>query len=220
MQAIIIIVVLSGYVFLLFQYKVSTKSGARDIAEALSGKSSLQLLNRRTIATAPLMILSLVLCLATRRNIFFKFNLNEKLTSISLLLLCFCFLVSVYSGFQSKEKLNETISADESINYLFLRIPGLIIYEMFFRGVLFGIFLEWFSMPVAVALNVILYAMAHAFSSRKEFVGSIPFGLLLYYITILHQSIFPAVLLHLSLALPYESILLIRCQLLTKKIRS
>jgi membrane protease YdiL (CAAX protease family) len=220
MQVIIIIVMLLSYVLLLPQYKMSSKSGAKDIAEALSGKCSLQLLNRRTGATAPALLISLVLSLATDRNIFLRCSWNQTLTLFFILLCCLCFLVSFYSGFQVKRTLNAGISINESISYLSLRIPGLIIYEMFFRGVLLGISLEWFSIPVSVAFNIGLYALAHTFSSRKEFIGSIPFGLLLCYVTILSESIFPAVILHLCLALPYESILLIKYQLLTKKIRS
>lgn len=220
MQAITIIVILSSYVFLLFQYRRTANSGARDIAEALIEKNSLHLLNKRMPNTTPLMLLSLTICCVTQEDSFLRFGWNGKLTSGLILFFCLCFLVSVYSGLQSKEKLSAAISIGESRNYLSLRVPGLIIYEIFFRGVLLGISLEWFSTPFAVALNIILYAIAHAFSSRKEFIGSIVFGLLLCYITILFDSILPAIILHLGLALPYESILLTKCQLLTKKIKS
>ena len=217
MQAIIIIVVALAYLIILLQYQASTKSGARDIAAALSEKNSLQLLNRRTVNSTPLMILSSLLCFSDHQNVFLRFGWNENFSLITILLLCLFFWLSVYSGFQLKWKLNAAISIRESMSYLCLRVPGLIVYEIFFRGVLLGIFLEWFPISVAILLNMVLYALAHAFSSRREFFGSFPFGLILCYLTILNQSIYPAVLLHLCLALPYETIFLTKHQLLAKK---
>lgn len=217
MQAITIIAFITSYLVILFQYQASTKSGARDIAAALSEKNSLQLLNRRTVNSTPLMILSLLLCFSDHQNVFLRFGWNENFSLITILLLCLCFWLSVYSGFQLKWKPNAAISTWESLSYLSFRIPGLIIYEIFFRGVLFGIFLEWFSIYSAIILDIVLYAAAHAFSARREFLGSIPFGLVLCGITILNQSVYPAVLVHLCLALPYETILLTKHQLPTKK---
>lgn len=217
MQAITIIVIILAYLVIFFQYRTATKNGARDIASALANKDSLELLNRRTINTTPLMLLSLLLCLANHQNAFLNFSGNEKFAWITLLLSCLCFFISVYSGLLARAKCAAIISTHETIGYLSLRIAGLIAYEIFFRGVLFGIFLQWFSVSVAIILNLFLYAIAHAFSSRREFLGSFLFGLVLCYITVLNQSIYPAVLLHLCLALPYETILLTKRQLLTKK---
>jgi membrane protease YdiL (CAAX protease family) len=217
MQAITIIVVILTYLVILFQYRTATKNGARDIADALADKDSLQSLNRRTINTTPLMLLSLLLCLASHQDIFFDFSGNEKFAWITIALSCLCFFISVYSGLRVRTIHRAIKSPQEAIVYLSCRIPGLMIYEIFFRGVLLEIFLERFSNPVAIILNLVLYAIAHAFSSRREFLGSFLFGLMLCYITVLNQSIYPAVLVHLCLALPYETILLTKRQLLTKK---
>ena len=216
MQAITIIVIILAYLVTLFQYRTATKNGARDIASVLADKDSLQLLNRRTSNTTPLMLLSLLLCSANHQNSFLNFSGNEKFAWITLLLLCLCFFTSIYSGLQARAKCASIISTHKTIGYLSLRIAGLIAYEIFFRGVLLGIFLEWFSIPVAILFNLVLYAIAHALRSRREFLGSFLFGLVLCYITVLNQSIYPAVLLHLCLALPYETILLTKRQVLTK----
>lgn len=217
MQVIIIIVIILAYLLILFQYKASAKNGARDIADALPENHSIQLLNRRTVNTIPLMFLSLVLCSANHKNVFLSFSQNEKFTWALILLLCLGFFVSISSGLQLRTKPGAFVSVRDGISYLSLRIPGLIIYEIFFRGVLFGILLEWLSVSAAIVVNVVLYAIAHVFSSRREFWGSFLFGAVLCYVTILNQSIYPAVLLHLSLAVPYEAILLTKHQLLTKK---
>jgi len=215
MQAILIITSLLCYVFLVLQYKASAGKGIKDLTEALS-ENALQLLNKRTIVTVPLMIVCVILYSIADRNDFLQFRWNEKSDFLTSLSLCVCLLFSVYSADHIRN-IAGTISAKERIIYFSLRIPGLIIYEIFFRGVLLGIFLEWCSMPIAVALNIALYALAHVFGSRKEFIGSIPFGLLLCYLTFSSQSIYPSVLLHMFLALPYESILFTKCQLLTKQ---
>lgn len=217
---IIIIIILLSYSVLLLQYRTSARKGARDIVGALVGTNSLHLLNRRTIYTTPFMVLSLAICLAAHKNIFLGLNWNEKSVSIAILLLFSCLLLSVFSGFQAKEKLAAAISIEDGRSYLSLRVGGLIVYETFFRGVLLGISLQWSTQALSIGINMILYALAHAFSSRKEFLGSAVFGWLLCYITILFESVYPAVILHLSLALPYEIILLTKCQILTKKIKS
>jgi len=65
---------------------------------------------------------------------------------------------------------------------------------------------------------VVLYGLGHIYSSGKELIASIPFGLLLCYLTILNQSVYPSIILHLSIALPYEIILLLKTKPFTKKI--
>jgi membrane protease YdiL (CAAX protease family) len=220
MQAIIISTSFLGYMLLLVQCRSSANNGAKDLTETLSKNTSLQVLNRRIIKTTPLMILSLVFYSANRQNNFLKFEWDEKSSLLTMLLSGLCFLVSVYTVLHLKDRISLVVTRKDGAGYFSLRVPGLIIYEMFFRGVLLGIFLEYFSTPVAIALNIILYAFAHAFSSRREFIGSFFFGLLLCFMTILNHSVYPAVLLHLFLALPYESILLFKYQLLTKKISS
>jgi membrane protease YdiL (CAAX protease family) len=217
MQTIIITTIFLGYMFLLLQYRASANNRAKDLTEALSKNTSLRVLNQRTVRTIPLMILSLVLYSINRQNNFLQPGWNEKSGLVTILLLGLCFLVSANSALHLKDRVIRAITKKESAGYFSLRVPGLIIYEIFFRGVLLGIFLEYFSMPVAIASNIILYAVAHVFSSRREFIGSFFFGLLLCFITILNHSVYPAVLLHLFLALPYESILVSKYQLLTKK---
>jgi len=97
-----------------------------------------------------------------------------------------------------------------------IRIPFLIIYEIYFRGVLLIICINHFGVNTAIAINVILYAVAHVYSSRKELIGTVPFGLVLCLATTITQSVWPAILMHLLLALPYEIFLLSKKQLTTK----
>jgi len=74
-------------------------------------------------------------------------------------------------------------------------------YEFLFRGYLFYSCLN--SMPVANALIVTttLYGLAHLHKREKEFLLSIPFGIMLCCITIETNNVWTAVILHIALAL-------------------
>jgi membrane protease YdiL (CAAX protease family) len=208
MQTGIIIVSFSAYLLLVFRYKVSSDMGAKDLTEVLLTNSSLGSLNRRMIQTLPLMLLSVILYSFSYQDRLLQFKWRAPSALTTILLPGLCALISMMNARQSQNVIKSTVAKKESVPYFSIRIPGLIIYEVFFRGVLLGILMELFSKPVAVALNIALYGIAHAFGSRKEFIGSLPFGLLLCFVTVLTQSVYPAVLLHLCIALPYESILL------------
>lgn len=217
MQVLTIIASFTGYLFLLMQYNLSASAGAKDLAEVLSENNSLRLLNRRTYTTTVMAMVCIVLYSLRASNSFLGFSWNENFAAETILLFIVCFLISIGTAGHFRTINRTAISIKDSITYFGLRIPGLIIYEIFFRGVLLGIFLQWFSMPVAIVLNIVLYAAAHAFGSQKEFVGSIPFGFLLCAVAVLNGSVYPSVFLHLLLALPYEIALFTKCQMQTKK---
>jgi membrane protease YdiL (CAAX protease family) len=77
-------------------------------------------------------------------------------------------------------------------------------YEFFFRGFMLSYFLTETPMTVAVALNVLLYAVSHIPKGHKEVMLSIPFGVLLCWITIYTESIWCAFFIHTALALSNE----------------
>lgn len=96
------------------------------------------------------------------------------------------------------------IPAITSLRFILLRTPFLTAYEFFFRGVLlFAIADDW-GESRAVTVNILLYILIHSFSGRKELIGAVPFGLLLCHITLWYQSIWPAIIIHLCLALSYD----------------
>src|SRR6266498_3696993 len=109
MQTIINTTSFIGYLFLLLQCRTSANNGAKDLAEALSKNTSLQLLNRKTLRTAPLMILSLVLYSINRQNNFLQSGWNEKAGMVMMLLLGLCFLVSAYSALHLKDRISLAI---------------------------------------------------------------------------------------------------------------
>lgn len=97
-----------------------------------------------------------------------------------------------------------TIKGLSILMYLILRIIFLFLYECFYRGVLLFSFIHTLGIPFTITLNIALYSLAHAYSSRKEFFGAIPFGLLLCGVTLLHHSVWPAIIIHLALAISHE----------------
>ena len=74
-------------------------------------------------------------------------------------------------------------------------------YEFFFRESLMGFSAGNFTLQVAIMMNVILYAVAHLFKGRKEFLLSIPFGFLLCYLSLDSGTFLPAFGIHCVLAL-------------------
>lgn len=77
-------------------------------------------------------------------------------------------------------------------------------YEYMLRGVYLYFLLLHFSITVSILLNVALYALLHATKSRKEFLLSIPYGILLCMVVLQSHSFYTAFILHLLFALNYE----------------
>lgn len=108
------------------------------------------------------------------------------------------------------KKINITInysgywSYRNAILYLITRIIFLVSYEWFFRVIILFSCIAVFGILPAICINVVLYAFIHSFSAKKEFMGSIPLGVILCVFTIWWHSVWPAILLHLILSLTYE----------------
>lgn len=132
-----------------------------------------------------------------------------------LLILILLSATAMITGFVAAKKLiaNSLISADGpstyfTATYILFRTLFLIGYEFFFRGVLLFSIIFDAGEEIAIAINILLYALLHCFSNRKELIGTIPFGLLLCIVTLFYQSIWPAVIIHLCLAIVHEIMLL------------
>jgi len=88
--------------------------------------------------------------------------------------------------------------------YTFVRTGFLVIYEWFFRGLLLLSFSSWFGINWAIVINVFLYAVLHSHKSKKEILGCVPFGALMCVFTIWWQSVWPAIIFHVQLAMVNE----------------
>ncbi len=92
----------------------------------------------------------------------------------------------------------------EANRVLTIRIAFLIVYECFFRGLLLFFAISLLGIFTAVIINVMFYMLIHYFSNKKEILGTIPFGIMLCVLSIINESVWPAITIHLTLALTYE----------------
>jgi len=88
--------------------------------------------------------------------------------------------------------------------YFLVRVVFLFSYEFFFRGVILFMLLKDFTLTTAIVLATIPYLVIHFFDSKKEKIGTIPFGIILCVITYLTKSIWYAFVMHLVLSAVYE----------------
>jgi membrane protease YdiL (CAAX protease family) len=95
-------------------------------------------------------------------------------------------------------------SAYHIISYALVRCFFLIVYEWFFRGLLLISFCEKFGNNFGIMINVLLYVLIHTHKNKKEMIGCIPVGILLCVFTIWWQSIWPAIIFHLQIAIINE----------------
>jgi membrane protease YdiL (CAAX protease family) len=127
-----------------------------------------------------------------------------------ILIMVLVILASLVGYSQSKnlQKVNSLFFAPPIPFIVFLffvfRISFLIAYEFWFRGIFLHDLLYAFSAPVAIGINVFLYALIHYFAGPKEALSSILFGVILCLITIDIGAVWPAVLTHLSLSMSFE----------------
>ena len=99
-------------------------------------------------------------------------------------------------------------STFNAVVHILLRNSFLVAYEWFFRGLILFSCVSLFGIFPAVLINLFLYASIHLINGKKEFLGSIPFGIILCGFTLWWHSVWPAILLHLLLSASYESVIL------------
>ncbi len=100
-----------------------------------------------------------------------------------------------------------------------IRIVFLIVYECFFRGLLLFLAISMAGVYIAVSVNIMFYMLIHFFSNKKEILGTVPFGIILCVLSFLNESVWPAITVHLALALTYE-ILLLQASAANHKLKS
>jgi len=123
-----------------------------------------------------------------------------------------CLVITIAAGMTGykaarnniSRNLSSTLNTFSLATYLLLRIVFLVLYECFFRAVLLFVLLTELEAIPAILINTTLYALVHCYSNRKEIIGCIPFGFLLCIVTLLHHSVWPAIIIHLALAISYE----------------
>lgn len=203
---------------LLKQFRVAFRQGCNSTADALATGSSLRILNQRhLISGAAMAALALYIFIAKREWLLLGTSPKVEVTVLTFILGTIAFAISLMSASKAIRTLKAPAHVSgNAVSYIAIRALFLILYEIFFRAILLNFCISLTSVPAAIAINVILYAVAHAFSSQQELLGTVPFGIFLCLITLYATSIWPAVLLHLLLGLSYDVFILFDTQLSTK----
>ncbi len=109
-----------------------------------------------------------------------------------------------YRGILHNAPLNTALSNEFIIAYFFIRILFICAYESWFRGYLLNASVISFGVPLAIILNVSLYTLLQMANGKEETVACIPFGLLLCILCIWCGAVWPSIIIHLALTIPYE----------------
>jgi membrane protease YdiL (CAAX protease family) len=133
---------------------------------------------------------------------------DNYLMLLTAILFVIVFIISWFTA--QKNKLSDKYSyllrssSQRVANYFLFRVLFLVAYEFFFRGVLLFDIAMMAGITISISINIIMYVILHLFDNRQTIIGAVPFGLLLCWLSWETQSIWPAVVLHLVLALTYE----------------
>jgi hypothetical protein len=153
--------------------------------------------------------LMLIPILFTRQLPFFLFIFPDKISVEQAVAFLICFgLIAFFPWKKLKQQIDKNKIAPASVLQISLhvsqRIIFLISYEWFVHGLLLISFCAWFGIYWGIIINTVLYVVLHFHKNKKEMLGCIPFGLLLCAFTIWWQSLWPAIIFHLQLAIINE----------------
>ena len=208
------------YYFFFRTVKAGYKKSNGHLKDILSGKGEAGILLTGLLSGIFLLGFGTLL-ISIKRNIdveIFTLICNDYSISVWIII-----IVAGIIGFLSaSKKIYPSSNSSHSLpfylplSFVFVRTLFLIVYESFFRGAMLFVMIEDVGIVTAVIINLILYAFVHWFD-RKERYGSLLMGLILCIVTIYYHSVWPAIIIHLSLALSHEITLLINNKSLIKK---
>lgn len=161
-----------------------------------------------------LLWLGLVPVILLKHSILKVLTGNEMPNSFFVFLYILIFMLFITIAFKQsenayvkKQRSSEgfiQLSSTFFIRYFIIRALFLFVYELWFRGFLLFDSISWAGIPAAVSLNVFLYVLIHIFNSKKEMFACIPFGILVCFLSILFNAVWPAIILHIGFSLVYE----------------
>ena len=200
----LIIIVFTLYFSISYLFKLLK---INNLEKALQKQHGLTLLNLRHIIGILLFGVTF-LCLDTNYfallTSFHHYTLNVTLISLMLIILTIVISRSSVLKTIAQYSSNDKPFLGNGVLYFTLRVIFLLSYELFFRGILLFTLIDVFGLISAIIINTLLYVIIHAFDSKSEIIGAIPFGVVLCLISYYSQSVILAFILHLSLSLVYE----------------
>ena len=192
-----------SFICTILPYRCAAKQQCNSLNELLMNNRQLENLNIRHLKSMTAMLCGIILYWVSNMHSFsepeFLFN---PLFLVAILLGVLVAIVAPYTVNELKQKGTRMYGA--LTRYLLLRISFLVIYEIYFRGVLLMISIHFLGNAAGIFINVTMYAAAHAYSPKKELIGTVPFGIALCIATIATQSVWPAILMHLLWPCPMK----------------
>lgn len=200
-QGPILVMNLACFAFLYFTTKKAFDNSANSLSDAIGMKERMKALNEKHMASAVAIIMLLLIQLNFKPFVGEYFNIHFDQLPVELYLLPgLTLILSVVIPI--KESGRSTLPV--LIGYYLLRTLYLILYEVYFRLTLpFSVSFYTGIIP-AMLISTLLYGWIHRFSPRLEYYTSFLFGLILYWLVYQSGSIYPAIIMHLLLSLPYE----------------
>jgi len=205
------------YFIISFAYKTLN---LRNIEGALLIKKGLLLINLKHILGILLFGILFYLIIPEYR---FLINSIEIPKLNIVLLILVIVLTSGFLSFTSvKKKLKDKTERSQYKSsqgwiYFIIRLIFLFSYEFFFRGVLLFTLIDTYGLTIAIIICTSLYVLIHAFDTRAEIIGAIPFGIILCLFSYFTNSIWAAFIIHITLSGIYEASMFKHLTLKTNK---
>jgi len=208
------LIIISHLLFSLVNF-IAWKKGCISLTGETKLINSLAGINIKNIAGIFLLGLPLILS-ADNWSLLLSWPVSVSLLQVlvAVILLSLTCMVSLYSAMKKTRtyaqagKITILPAIAPAAFYLLVRIIFLVIYECFFRGLLLFTCIGICGITGAILINLFYYSMIHAFNERSEMLACVPFGIVLCGISIYWQSLLPAILFHLLLAVTHESYIL------------
>ncbi len=90
------------------------------------------------------------------------------------------------------------------IRYFMLRIPFLVSYELFFRGLLLFLLAEKVGIAIAIVADMLLNSALHFFSIKRIIWACLPFSVLCCLFNYQAQAVWPSIVFHLVISFSFE----------------
>lgn len=193
-------------VYLLTSYVFSIIK-VQNIQKALSSRQGLQLLNLRHLLGIVIFgLLFYVTNQEYRELINIDFNQNIGAIIIFMVIMGLTYAVALASVRKKVKTILKSSSAtlNQGFLYFIIRTLFLFSYEFFFRGVLLFTLIASTTLITAILICTLLYMLIHAFDSKAEIIGALPFGIILCLLTYYTGNIWAAFVLHVILSGVYE----------------
>lgn len=199
-------------------YFLTVRYKTEKVLDAIRSRQAFQWHFLKLLFTFLLMgLLPLAYCHALRQYLHPP-TASAKLYVVLGLLALLVTTIGIYTAKSNTQvELTNSHLAGNLVFYFPLRALHVAAYEIFFRGSFLPALLAFFSPAVSIVINTFFYALMHASSGKKELAGAVPLGIVLCYLTIVTQSVWPAVILHIFLALSFEIVAIHRVFAMARK---